>query len=62
MLTIACLYSSMVADWPTGWTKVAWTGPKGYQGKGNTKRFNERIWFSPHCLKGEQDGLWATNP
>jgi len=47
---------------PPGWTKVAWTGPKGYQGKGNTKRFNERIWFSPHCLKGEQDGLWATNP
>jgi len=49
-------------DMPPGWTKVAWTGPKGYQGKGNTKRFNERIWFSPHCLKGEQGGLWATNP
>jgi len=37
---------------PANWTVYAWkpNGGLGNQGKSNTNRFKERIWFSPHCL------------
>ena len=46
-------------DMPDGWTCHAWKAKGGYesQAKGDTSQNcrRERIWFSPHCLKPEQE-------
>jgi hypothetical protein len=45
-----------------GWAEVAWKAHGGYgsqgEGRGRTNAGRERIWFSPHCLMGEQPMLW----
>jgi hypothetical protein len=46
-----------------GWEKVCWAASGGYgnrtaKGKANSRR--ERIWFSPHCLKALEPGLFDT--
>lgn len=38
-------------NFPSSWTKYEWKSISGISG-GN--RFRERIWFSPHCLKGQK--------
>lgn len=43
-----------------GWTKLKWSASGGYanQGTENTEnRHNERIWFSPYCLKPDEGFL-----
>ncbi len=35
---------------PEDWVCVPWKANGGYSGAGNTNRFKERVWFSPHCL------------
>lgn len=40
-------------EMPGNWTTYTWTGGRGYAGKTNTNREQERIWFSPHCLSLE---------
>jgi hypothetical protein len=48
-------------EWPVGWTTHKWTGARGYAGKKNKNREQERIWFSPFCLPLEpkaQPTLW----
>ena len=46
-------------DMQEGWTCHAWKAKGGYesQAKGDTTQncHRERIWFSPHCLKPEQE-------
>jgi hypothetical protein len=43
-------------DMPTSWEKVAWKAKGGYGSQsdkeGRENAHKERIWFSPHCLKG----------
>lgn len=42
---------------PDGWECVAWKASGGYSNqnaKGNDNPTKERIWFSPHCLRPEQ--------
>jgi hypothetical protein len=41
-------------EWPRSWSVLNWKATNGYgaSGKGNAER--ERVWFSPHCLKLEQ--------
>jgi DNA adenine methylase len=47
-----------------GWSTVAWKARGGYgsqgDGRGRENATRERIWFSPHCLNGEQGDLLAT--
>lgn len=47
-----------------GWSVVAWKARGGYgsqsDGRGRENAARERIWFSPHCLNGEQGDLLAT--
>ena len=41
-------------EMPRGWEEVYWKARKGYQkvdADGRHGGMNERIWFSPHCLK-----------
>lgn len=42
-------------DMPDTWEKVAWKAHGGYSRseRGKKNRAQERIWFSPHCLKAE---------
>lgn len=44
---------------PETWEKVAWKAHGGYSRtkRGVENRVQERIWFSPHCLKDERC-LW----
>jgi DNA adenine methylase len=46
------------------WSAVAWKARGGYgsqgEGRGRENAARERIWFSPHCLNGEQGDLLAT--
>lgn len=61
LLRIAlCGYEHPDAQFPPGWTCVAWKASGGYgrsdRGKANARR--ERVWFSPHCLSAEQGSLW----
>lgn len=61
LLRIAlCGYEHPDAQFPPGWTCVAWKASGGYgrseRGKANARR--ERVWFSPHCLAAEQGSLW----
>lgn len=61
LLRIAlCGYEHPDAQFPPGWTCVAWKASGGYgrsdRGKTNARR--ERVWFSPHCLSAEQGSLW----
>ena len=49
-------------EMPSGWSVHAWAAGEGFAAQaknrsGNGKR--ERIWFSPHCLSNEQEGLFA---
>jgi hypothetical protein len=46
---------------PASWTEYQWTGARGYAGKTNKNREQERIWFSKSCLPLEpeaQPTLW----
>lgn len=61
LLRIAlCGYEHPDAQFPPGWTCVAWKASGGYgrseRGKANARR--ERVWFSPHCLSAEQGSLF----
>ncbi len=61
LLRIAlCGYEHPEAQFPAGWSCVAWKASGGYgrseRGKTNARR--ERVWFSPHCLQAEQGSLW----
>jgi hypothetical protein len=48
-------------EMPSSWECVAWKAAGGYSSqkkKGdNGNKHRERIWFSPHCLGGEQGTL-----
>ena len=45
---------------PGSWECCAWKGGGGYGNQsGNQNAHRERIWFSPHCLKGAQRNLFA---
>ena len=37
-----------------GWTVFAWKTEGGYSTADNPNKNKERIWFSPHCLAGDQ--------
>lgn len=40
---------------PPGWECVAWKANGGYgNASGNQNKHEERIWFSPHCLRGAE--------
>lgn len=47
-------------DMPDTWRKFAWSSTGAYKGGGDNdknaeiNRHLERLWFSPHCLRGEQ--------
>jgi len=41
-------------EMPSSWTVHAWKAARGYAGAGNNNRDLERIWFSPHCLRGDR--------
>ena len=63
LLRIALCGYDGIWDMPEYWTVFKWKTQGGYAGMGNTSqenRFRERIWFSPHCLKGEQLSLWSS--
>lgn len=53
-----------------GWREVAWKASGGYgniarngkKSRGQTNRFRERLWFSPHCLNPDQGGLFDEHP
>jgi hypothetical protein len=49
---------------PGAWDCIAWKASGGYgsQGNGNGREnaTKERIWFSPHCLNGRQQGLFTS--
>lgn len=48
---------------PATWEVVAWKASGGYgsqvKGRGRANAQRERLWFSPHCLKPEQDMFTA---
>lgn len=48
---------------PDRWECLAWKANGGYgnqaDGKGRANAGRERIWFSPHCLRGKQADLFA---
>jgi DNA adenine methylase len=51
-------YASLVKE---GWEEVAWRAAGGYgnrSAKGRANRGRERIWFSPHCERAAQRGLF----
>lgn len=47
---------------PDDWRAVAWKAHGGYGagrgGQGDINKHRERIWFSPHCLRGRQMDLF----
>lgn len=49
-------------DIPSDWECVEWKARGGYDnqgtGRSTANRKRERIWFSPHCLKGAQPSLF----
>ncbi len=49
-------------EMPDNWECVAWKSRGGYcsqgNGQGRDNADRERIWFSPHCLNGNQMGLF----
>jgi hypothetical protein len=49
---------------PDNWQVVAWESNGGYANretsKGKDNRRRERIWFSPACLSGTQQDLFAS--
>lgn len=49
--------------WAAGWEAVRWKARGGYgsqsNGRGRENAARETIWFSPHCLRGEQGDLLA---
>ena len=49
-------------EMPPSWAKVEWKTKGGYgsqgQGRGRENQTRERIWFSPHCLRGKQGSLF----
>lgn len=51
-------------EMPDGWTVERWRAPGGFSnqgdGRGKDNAARETIWFSPHCLRGEQGDLLAT--
>lgn len=50
-------------EMPGTWTEHAWKGARGYASDENANRERERIWFSPHCLRLEQQtSLFAARP
>src|SRR5262249_20991455 len=42
-------------EMPSSWSCEAWRAPSGYGG--GKRRKQERIWFSPHCLRGDRGQL-----
>jgi hypothetical protein len=44
-----------LCGYEANWTKYEWKAARGYSGKKNSNRHLERIWFSPHCLLGQQE-------
>jgi hypothetical protein len=46
---------------PNDWECVPWKAKGGYgnQGDSNENAARERVWFSPHCLKAAQPGLFG---
>jgi hypothetical protein len=48
---------------PASWEMVAWKAHGGYAraARGVANRERERIWFSPHCLRGEQPSLFEAS-
>ena len=52
-----CGYEGEHEEFPPTWEKVAWKTQGGYaslgEGRGKENRALERVWFSPHCLKPE---------
>lgn len=61
-LRIALCGYSGEHNMPEGWQVYNWKADGGYGAQGNNRgRENaarERIWFSPHCLIGNQGRLW----
>jgi hypothetical protein len=57
MLRIALCGYAGEHEMPASWEDVAWTRTKGYAGKNGGHETRERIWFSPHCLRGRQSVL-----
>lgn len=51
-------------DMPPSWRCVAWEAAGGYAAaRGNTEnKKRERVWFSPHCLRAVQAGLFEAAP
>jgi hypothetical protein len=48
-------------QFPDSWECVAWKARGGYgsqSASGNVNATRERIWFSPHCIRPEQGGLF----
>ncbi|HEX8030307.1 MAG TPA: DNA adenine methylase [Vicinamibacterales bacterium] len=47
-------------DMPASWECAPWKAHGGYSRteRGVANRSRERIWFSPHCLKGEQRSIF----
>ncbi len=48
-------------DWPDGWTAHRWTRHGGLANQnrnGNPRRFQEVVWFSPHCVPAKQLALF----
>lgn len=58
MLRIALCGYEGEHDMPGTWETVAWKNRGGYgsqgEGRGRENAHRERIWFSPHCLKGQR--------
>ena len=57
-----CGYENEHGDaMPDSWEAVEWKAPKGYASQRtngvNENQKLERIWFSPHCLRPETDGV-----
>ena len=50
-------------DMPSSWHVVAWKAHGGYGSQGDNKAKEncrkERIWFSPHCLRPQQESLFT---
>lgn len=42
-------------EMPDSWECVEWKAARGYASDSNENRAKERIWFSPHCLRPEND-------
>ena len=64
LLRIALCGYEEVWDMPESWECLEWKAHGGYalqssdnSSQGKQNRHRERVWFSPHCLKGEQGRL-----